>query len=171
MKKGLLLVVLLGLMLILSNIGMTVTNTLLRSAGTAGSGIVLTIDTSDTNASGYMAIADTTYSDTVDLESYKYANILIHLYDFDTGNVLDNDSVNDTIIVRTVTCAGRGEPKYVIFTDTFLNVPDSAWHKFFLDTTALTNIYFETIITDSIGLDLDTNTYSMNMRALGGGSR
>lgn len=174
MKKISMLIILLVVMLVFINTGSTAVNTLLRSAGSAGDGINITLADTDTLATGWIRVDDTTYSDTLALDTLsKYMNIFIHLYDFDTGTVLTTDSVRDTIVVRTMTCFGYGRPSYAMFTDTFVNVPDSVWHKYFLDTTAMTNFYFETIIWDSIDevVTPDVNTYYMDMRILSGGSR
>ncbi|MFX0194833.1 MAG: hypothetical protein ACFFCW_01830 [Candidatus Hodarchaeota archaeon] len=138
------------------------------------------VDTADTNANGGLIINDTIFSDTFalfnalagDTTYYRYLNAVYYLYDFDTGSVLDDDSVLDTVTVAWFTTWGGESPSYQVYLDTVVAVPCTVRHHLILDTLMYKHFYVRSIVWDSLNPTTnDTNTYSGWLEAFAGGTR
>ena len=157
-KKGLILFV--GLLLIATVYAAT-THTPVRMAGT-------NVD----NPNGFYVVMDSTdslheetiWSDTVSVTEGSDVNLSYYYIDY-----TENDSANDSIVIivhafGTYSVGGgitAGER--LLFTDTIhdtnaittLAGTVTDYHYFDLDTLLLENIYFRTIVKDSVILDAD----------------
>lgn len=129
-------------------------------------------DTADTNASGIQVIRDTVFSDTFDIDDYKYLNVVYYLYHFDSGSVLDDDTTQDTLIANFYTSFGSFSPSYSIFCDTCVKVPCTLRAHLIVDTLVYNEFFVRTRIIDSLTpATVDTNEYRGWIDVLGGGSR
>ena len=121
-----------------------------------GNAFYVICDSSDT------AVADTQWSDTVDVLEARYVNVVLKY----TDAVLA-DSANDSllVIVHTLTAA-HNAPERTIYTDTFFDTNAVTtplalkYHAFRADTMLYDKLYFRTIVKDSfiLGAGVDTTT-------------
>ena len=164
MKKGLLVCFVLGLF----TIGNAVDLFEPRIAGTAGSFLSVVVDTADTGAAGVCPLFDTTYSDTVDISDYGYVTVYGKLLSVDTGSELVNDTLMDTIVIETITSINDGTARWSVVKDTIVNVGDSFRHHYVVDTMLYKDIFFKTVVWDSVDpVTVDTNDYYFDIDILG----
>jgi len=166
MKKGLIACLILGCAVALMASDATLHD--VRVAGTAGGFITERVDTADTGSAGVACVVDTNYSDTVDVTDYEYVTAYAKLTSIDTGSELTNDTLMDTIVISLITTIDKGTANWTVKTDTFVNVGDSLrWH-FKTDTMLYEQIFFKTVLWDSLDpTKVDTNDYYFDLEVLG----
>lgn len=143
-----------------------------RIAGTAGSFFEVVVDTADTmddgTYGGELHLADTLFSDTIDILNYDFVTVYGKLVSFDIGGTQDDDTTGDSIIVQMFTTINKGTANWLVVADTFLEVGDSFRHHFVVDTMLYNQIFWRTIYTDTLNpTDNDVNTYYFDLDVLG----
>lgn len=139
---------------------------------------VIEIDTAGVGAEE-VYINDTTISDTFDLFEifgdttyYKYFNSVVYIYKFDSGPVLAEDTLLDSIFIETMTTFGGESPSYAIYTDTCTDIPCIVRHHTITDTMMYRYVWYRIHAEDSLASgEMDTNTYTGWMDVIGGGTR
>jgi len=143
--------------------------------GSSGGGLYFSIvDSADTDATGGLLIQDTMWSDTIDISTAKYLNVVLRYESVDTGSTdVGGDTVRDTFFVMAVTSFGAGTAEWTMTGDTLTFVGDSARFNKLLDTCAYTDLYFVTIYKDSFTAVtyVDTNEYILRYDVLLNGTR
>jgi len=169
LKKGLLMI---GTVVLMFALGWAATYRDIRVAGSSGNYFDIDVDTTGSGAATIF-FCDTFFSDTFDIDStYRYLNYAVKLRSFDSGSVLDGDTVMDTITVGLITYFNGGGSKWLVALDTFTNVGDSVRHHIICDTMIYNKAYFRTIYSDSIAATAwDTNRYNWQFDVLLGGTR
>lgn len=166
MKKGLLLCLMLGLLTFM--FANAVDFYEVRVNGTGGGVMSVVVDTADTGSAGVAAVYDTAFSDTIDISAYDWVTVYGKLTSIDTGSELINDTLMDTIVMELITSIQRGTAEWTVAKDTIVNAGDSFRHHYKVDTMLYKDIFFKTVLWDSLDpTTVDTNDYYFDIHVLG----